>query len=97
MEDSEFNQLIGSVMDDDDGTLRTFDTGAARDTAEAEPWGFCLGSRGEVFSQYMHKHRLQPDGTLRATEAAGGRASTGCLQALIEQAHTGLAAALRES
>jgi hypothetical protein len=51
----------------DDGTLRTFDTGATRDTSKdkLEPWGFLAPEVLAAFSRYMHKHRKQSDGSLR--------------------------------
>jgi len=54
----------------DDGTLRTFITGATRDTAveKLDPFGFLSPMVLHRFSQYMHKHRKQSDGTLRASD-----------------------------
>ena len=54
----------------DDGTLRTFETGATRDTAEDkhEPWGFCSALAEKRFSEYMHHHRRQSDGSLRDSD-----------------------------
>lgn len=54
----------------DSGTLRTFETGATRDTAEGkhEPWGFCSALVEKRFSQYMHAHRKQSDGELRESD-----------------------------
>ena len=51
----------------DDGTLRTFASGATRDTTEGklEPWGFTSALVEKVFSEYMDKHRIQSDGNLR--------------------------------
>jgi hypothetical protein len=51
----------------DDGTLRTFATGATRDTAEGklEPWGFTSPYAEKAFCEYMHRHRVQSDGSLR--------------------------------
>jgi hypothetical protein len=50
--------------------VRTFDTGATRDTDEGKldyegflsPWAL------EAFAQYMHTHRVQSDGTLRSSD-----------------------------
>ncbi len=54
----------------DNGTLRTFDTGATRDTAEGklEPWGFTSALVEKAYSEYMHSHRTQTDGTLRDSD-----------------------------
>jgi len=54
----------------DDGTKRTFDTGATRDTAEEkyDYEGFLSPLVIERFGEYMHKNRLQSDGTLRASD-----------------------------
>ena len=51
----------------DDGTLRTFKTGATRDTGKdkLEPHGFLSPEALHRFSEYMHKHRKQSDGSLR--------------------------------
>lgn len=54
----------------DDGTLRTFDSGATRDTAEnkLEPWGFTSALAEQRFCEYMHAHRTQSDGSLRDSD-----------------------------
>lgn len=54
----------------DDGTLRTFATGATRDTAKnkLEPFGFISPQALYRFSQYMDRHRLQTDGTMRDSD-----------------------------
>lgn len=54
----------------DSGTLRTFETGATRDTAEDkhEPWLFTSAIVEKRFCEYMHKHRLQSDGELRDSD-----------------------------
>jgi hypothetical protein len=51
----------------DDGTVRLFSSGATRDTAEGklEPWGFTSALAEKAFSEYMHRHRVQSDGSLR--------------------------------
>lgn len=55
---------------EDSGQLRTFSDGGTRDTAEGktEPWGFTSALVEKRFSEYMHKHRLQSDGELRASD-----------------------------
>lgn len=51
----------------DDGTLRTFGTGATRDSSTGKPdyAGFLSPDVIRRFGQYMHRHRVQPDGSLR--------------------------------
>ena len=55
---------------EDSGQLRTFSTGATRDTAEGkhEPWGFMSALVEKRFCEYMHRHRLQSDGELRDSD-----------------------------
>jgi hypothetical protein len=50
--------------------MRTFDSGATRDTDEGKlDWeGFISPVAMRVFSEYMHLHRLQSDGTLRTAD-----------------------------
>jgi hypothetical protein len=50
--------------------IRTFDTGATRDTAEgkSDHRGFLSPQVLQRFGEYMTKHRRQPDGTLRASD-----------------------------
>lgn len=50
--------------------MRTFDTGATRDTDATKPdyEGFLSPLVVERFGEYMHKHRVQPDGTLRDSD-----------------------------
>lgn len=54
----------------DDGTVRSFDTGATRDTAtnKFEFDGFLSPRVLLLFANYMHKHRHQSDGTLRDSD-----------------------------
>lgn len=54
----------------DDGTLRTFPSGATRDSAagKLEPWGFTSALVEKRFSEYMHQHRIQSDGSLRDSD-----------------------------
>ena len=51
-------------------TLREFDSGATRDTAEGKPeyGGFLSPLVLQRFGEYMHKHREQSDGSLRASD-----------------------------
>jgi hypothetical protein len=54
----------------DSGRLRTFITGATRDTAENkhEPWGFTSALVEQRFCEYMNHHRIQSDGKLRESD-----------------------------
>lgn len=54
----------------DDGTLRTFSTGATRDTAEGkyDYEGFISPLAWERFAEYMHKNRKQSDGSIRDSD-----------------------------
>ena len=54
----------------DSGKVRTFSTGATRDTSvnKLEPFGFISPLALHRFSEYMHKHRFQSDGTVRASD-----------------------------
>ena len=55
---------------EDSGQLRTYSTGATRDTAtdKHEPWGFQSALVEQRFCEYMHKHRKQSDGSLRKSD-----------------------------
>lgn len=50
--------------------VRKFDTGATRssDAGRYDPEGFLSPLAIERFCEYMNKHRLQPDGTIRASD-----------------------------
>lgn len=50
--------------------VRTFETGATRDTDEGklDYEGFLAPAVLERYAQYMHKHRRQSDGSLRASD-----------------------------
>lgn len=52
------------------GSLRTFATGATRDTDDGkyDYEGFLSPAVLEAYAAYMHKHRVQPDGSLRASD-----------------------------
>jgi hypothetical protein len=58
------------MAEHDDGTLRTFETGATRDTAEGklDYEGFLSPLVLQRFAQYMDEHRVQSDGTLRDSD-----------------------------
>jgi hypothetical protein len=55
---------------EDDGCLRTFDTGATRDTAEGklDPEGFTSPLVMKQFYKYMNMNRLQSDGKIRDSD-----------------------------
>ncbi len=55
-------------MTTDDGTVRKFDTGATRDTAEGklDYEAFLSPLVIAAYGRYMHKCRKQSDGTMRA-------------------------------
>lgn len=63
-------QLFKEKDRNDTGNLRTFSTGATRDTAQDkhEPWGFTSALAEKRFCEYMHKHRKQSDGNLRDSD-----------------------------
>ena len=54
----------------DDGIIRKFNTGATRDTAEdkLDYDGFLSPLAVRRFAEYMHKNRLQTDGSLRDSD-----------------------------
>ena len=65
----------GCVMDTDHkgdraSAVRTFDTGATRDTEEGklDYEGFISPFVLKRYAEYMHEHRLQGDGTLRDSD-----------------------------
>lgn len=53
-----------------EAAIRTFDTGATRntDTNKLDYEGFLSPSALKSFAQYMHKHRMQADGKLRDSD-----------------------------
>lgn len=57
-------------MATDDGTIRVFDTGATRDTAQdkLDYEGFLSPLVLHRFAEYMHLHRRQSDGTMRDSD-----------------------------
>lgn len=50
--------------------MRKFDTGATRndDVGKLDPEGFHEPTSMEAFQRYMHSHRKQSDGTIRASD-----------------------------
>lgn len=54
----------------DDGTIRTFESGATRDTAEdkLDYEGFLNPMMLRRFAEYMHSHRRQSDGSMRDSD-----------------------------
>jgi hypothetical protein len=61
---------MGDRLPKDDGTLRTYPSGATRDTAEGklEPWGFTSALAEKAYCEYMHEHRRQSDGGMRDSD-----------------------------
>lgn len=55
---------------DKEGEIRTFDTGATRDTDKdkMDYEGFLSPLVIQRYGEYMHKNRIQADGTLRASD-----------------------------
>jgi hypothetical protein len=62
--------MTKSLEYDDNGIIRTFASGATRDTTEGkpEPWGFTSAMVEKIFCEYMDMHRTQSDGSLRASD-----------------------------
>jgi len=58
------------TVDRDDGTLRTFASGATRDTAtgKLDMEGFTHPMVEKQFAKYMNMHRYQSDGSLRDSD-----------------------------
>jgi hypothetical protein len=54
----------------DNGSVRKFETGATRDTetGKLDFEGFLSPVVLEEFARYMHRHRIQSDGSLRASD-----------------------------
>jgi hypothetical protein len=53
----------------DDGTVRRFESGATRSTGnKLDPFGFLSPIALHRFSEYMQRHRLQADKTLRDSD-----------------------------
>ena len=63
-------QTTGPLEDMDDGTVRTFATGATRDTNEDKPdyEGFLSPLVLVRYGEFMLKHQKQSDGTLRDSD-----------------------------
>ena len=57
-------------MTEDDGNVRQFESGATRDTAEGklDYEGFLSPLVLKSFAEYMHEHRIQSDGSIRASD-----------------------------
>ena len=60
-------EIYAQAFDSMESQMRTFETGATRDTDEGKlDWeGFISPAAMRHFAEYMHKHRRQADGTLR--------------------------------
>ena len=78
------------------GKIRTFKTGATRDTDEnkLEPWGFTSALVEKAFSEYMQDHRTQSDGGLRDSNNWNPRHSTRVVLSFSFKTHSGLASTL---
>lgn len=67
-----YDDLTWSGSEGDHGVpgVREFESGATRDTDEGKPEyaGFESPEVIRRFGEYMHEHRLQKDGTLRASD-----------------------------
>jgi len=63
-------ELMADIMAGDDGVTRTFTSGATRDTiaGKFEYGGFLSPAVLRRFAAYMHEHRKQSDGSLRASD-----------------------------
>ena len=66
---SQASALIRKTLEDR-GEMRTFTSGATRDTTAGkhEPWGFMSALVESRFCEYMTRHRVQADGSLRASD-----------------------------
>jgi hypothetical protein len=53
---------------EDSGVMRTYSTGATRDTSEGKPvhWRFSSALVEKRYGEYMHAKRVQSDGNIRA-------------------------------
>lgn len=53
-----------------EGTIRRFESGATRDRDDdkLDYDGFFSGPAMETFAEYMHRHRIQSDGSLRDSD-----------------------------
>lgn len=70
--------------------IRTFDTGATRDTDEGKPrhCGFNSPLVMKAYGEYMHRHRLQRDGTIRdADNWKRGMPPRECLESMMRHVH----------
>lgn len=67
--DEEFH-ITDPVSEPNKPDIRQFETGATRDTDEGKPdyEGFLSPLVIEAFGRYMHKNRVQSDGSLRASD-----------------------------
>jgi hypothetical protein len=66
----ELVETVGDLKAHDSGTIRTFDTGATRDTDlnKLDYEGFLSPLVLERYAQYLNKHRVQSDGQLRDSD-----------------------------
>lgn len=58
------------MTQEDNGTIRKFETGATRDTSKdkLDFEGFISPLVLRRYAQYLHKHRIQSDGTMRDSD-----------------------------
>ena len=65
-----YDEIFKDYEEEEVGKIRTFDTGATRDTEEGklDYEGFLSPLAIERFAQYMHKHQKQSDGKLRDSD-----------------------------
>lgn len=62
--------IVSSPQEEGPGKVRQFSTGATRDSDgdKLDYEGFIDPFTLEVYAQYMHRHRVQPDGNLRDSD-----------------------------
>lgn len=64
------NDLLGCHVPTDEFVIRSFDSGATRsnDAGRYDPEGFLSPLVIERYAEYMNKHRVQADGTIRDSD-----------------------------
>lgn len=69
-DDKESYEHYNKLYNNDNGTIRKFETGATRDTSKdkLDFEGFISPLVLRRYAQYLHKHRVQSDGTLRDSD-----------------------------
>jgi len=68
--DQDLELVEGGVEQIDNETIRKFETGATRDTTKdkLDFEGFISPLVSRRYAQYLHKHRVQSDGTMRDSD-----------------------------